>query len=60
MLWSKSLLKNEEGYGTVELLILMAGVAILASRISEVLLGTLKPIHKGAVKNIKGVSQSGL
>jgi hypothetical protein len=59
MLWLRRFLKSEEGYGTVELLILIVGVSFLAFQISGKLLEAIRPIHRGTVQNIKGVTQSG-
>lgn len=59
MLWLRRFLKSEEGYGTVELLILIIGVSFLTFQISGKLLEAIRPIHRGTVQNIKGVTQSG-
>lgn len=60
MLWLKNILKDQEGYGVIDFLLTLVGASVLAFLISGRLLDVLRPLHQTAVKNIKGVSSSGL
>ena len=55
----KRLLKEEQGYGTVELLLVIAGVGSLAIAVSAQLLPALKNLHLTASQAIIRPSQSG-
>ena len=55
----KRLLKEEQGYGTVELLLIIAGVGSLAIAISVKLLPALRNLHATASQAIIQPSQSG-
>jgi len=50
----KRLLKEEEGYGTVEMILIIAGVGLLATGIFNVLQGNLASNEDSAVNQVTG------
>jgi len=50
----KRLLKEEDGYGTVEMILIIAGVGLLATGIFNVLQGNLATDDESAVNQVAG------
>ena len=58
-IWLIKLLKDEDGSTVVDMLLILAAVGGLGFIVSKKLLDVLRPVHQGAVQNIKGVTSSG-
>lgn len=62
MLWSNFLriLKEEKGYGAVELMIIIVGVILIGSRVASTLTtDVFAPLHTKSVENMKTIRNSG-
>lgn len=62
MIWEKLLrvLKEEQGYGSAELLILVAGIAAIGYMVATSLIsGVFAPMHEKSVEKMTNIRNSG-